>query len=135
VIAGPSGAKAGEARTPPAPGVAGVKDIAQLGIDDVRKVDLRVARVLAAEPVSKSQKLLKLQVDIGTEQRQIVAGIAQHYAPADLVGKLIVVVTNLQPAKLMGQESRGMLLAASDESGKLVLLTTAGDIAPGSGIR
>ena len=109
--------------------------LTELTIDDVRKVDLRVAKVIAAEPVPKSQKLLKLQVDIGTEQRQIVAGIAQHYAPADLVGKLIVVVANLKAAKLMGQESRGMLLAASDASGKLVILTTAADIAPGSGIR
>jgi methionyl-tRNA synthetase len=106
-----------------------------VSIDDVRKVDLRVARVVSAEGVPKSKKLLRLQVDLGTEQRQIVAGIAQHYNPADLVGKLIVVVANLQPATLMGQESRGMLLAASDAEGKLVLLAPAADIAPGSGIR
>ena len=127
-------AEAGQA----APGAVNVADPAtppELTIDDVRRVDLRVAKVIAAEPVPKSSKLLKLQVDLGTEQRQIVAGIAQHYAPADLVGKTIVVVANLKPAKLMGQESRGMLLAASDDSGKLVVLTTSADIAPGSRVK
>jgi methionyl-tRNA synthetase len=124
-----------DVRQAPVPGVAELKTLQELTIDDVRKVDLRVARVVAAEPVPKSSKLLRLQVDLGTEQRQIVAGIAQHYAPADLVGKLIVVVANLKPARLMGQESRGMLLAASDESGKLSVLTTLADIAPGSGIK
>jgi methionyl-tRNA synthetase len=117
------------------PGVADLKTLPELTIDDVRKVDLRVAKIIAAEPVPKSSKLLKLQVDLGTEQRQIVAGIAQHYAPADLVGKTIVVVANLKPATLMGQESLGMLLAASDESGKLAVLTTLADIPPGSVIK
>ena len=92
-------------------------------IDDFKKIDLRVAKVVACEKVPKSEKLLKLQVEVGTEQRQIVAGIAQHYAPEDLVGKSVVVVFNLQPAKLMGQESQGMLLAASDASGKLVVIS------------
>lgn len=124
-----------DARQAAAPGVAGLQALPELTIDDVRKVDLRVAKVIAAEPVPKSSKLLKLQVDLGTEQRQIVAGIAQHYAPADLVGKTIVVVANLKPARLMGQESRGMLLAASDESGRLAVLTTLADIPPGSGIK
>jgi methionyl-tRNA synthetase len=124
-----------EAQQGSAAGVADLTTLPELTIDDVRKVDLRVAKVLAAEPVPKSTKLLKLQVDLGTEQRQIVAGIAQHYAPADLVGKTIVVVANLKPAKLMGQESLGMLLAASDDSGKLVVLTTAADIAPGSRVK
>ena len=104
-------------------------------IDDFRKVELKLARVVAAEPVPKSNKLLKIQVEIGTEHRQVVAGIAQHYKPEDLVGKLIVVVVNLQPAKLMGQESQGMLLAASDSTGKLAVLTVNGELESGSGIK
>jgi methionyl-tRNA synthetase len=105
---------------------------APVTIDDFRKLDLRVARVIACEPVPKSTRLLKLQVEVGTERRQIVAGIAQHYAPADLVGRSVVVVFNLQPAKLMGEESRGMLLAASDESGHLTVITPSAEIASGS---
>lgn len=104
-------------------------------IDDFKKVDLRIARVTQAENVPKSEKLLKLQVDVGSEKRQIVAGIAQHYKPEDLVGKSIVVVFNLQPAKLMGQESQGMLLAASDSNGKLVVVTPSDDIESGSVVR
>ena len=104
-------------------------------IDDVRKMELRVARVLSCESVPKSKKLLKLRVDIGGQERQVLAGIAQHYAPDALVGKLIVVVANLQPAKLMGEESQGMLLAASDEGGRLVLISPAGDIAPGARVQ
>jgi len=88
-------------------------DPSHVSIADFRKVDLRVAEVIAAEPVPKSKKLLKLTVSLGDEQRTIVAGIAEHYAPADLVGKKVVVVANLEPAKLMGVESKGMLLAGS----------------------
>lgn len=101
-------------------------------LDDFKKVDLRVATVIAAERVPKSDKLLKLQVTVGQEHRQVVAGIAQHYTPEQLVGKDVVVVFNLQPAKLMGLESQGMLLAASDDAGHLVFLTPAGRIASGS---
>lgn len=104
-------------------------------IDDFKKVELRVAKILQCENVPKSEKLLKLQVDVGNEQRQIVAGIAKHYKPEDLIGKTVVVVYNLQPAKLMGQESRGMILAASDDDGKLFVISPAGDIAPGSVVR
>jgi methionyl-tRNA synthetase len=103
-----------------------------ISIDDFKKVDLRVATVLSCEKVAKSDKLLKLQVLIGLEQRQLVAGIAQHYKPEDLVGKKIIVVANLQPAKLMGNESKGMLLAASDTSGKLVFVTTSDEISDGA---
>lgn len=106
-----------------------------IGIDDFKKIDLRVARVVACEAVPKSEKLLKLQVEIGTERRQIVAGIAKHYKPEDLIGKSIVVVYNLQPAKLMGQESNGMVLAASDDEGKLLLVSPGGEIASGSVVR
>ena len=101
-------------------------------IDDFRKIDLRIAKVLEAERVPKSEKLLKLQISIGSEKRQLVAGIAQHYKPEDLIGKKIVVVANLQPAKLMGQESQGMLLAASNADGKLTILSTENDIDEGS---
>lgn len=118
----PAPAPAVPAQEPPKPTIT---------FDDFKKVDLRVAKIVAAERVPKSEKLLKLQVEIGTEQRQIVAGIAQHYAPEALVGKSIIVVYNLAPAKLMGQESQGMLLAASDASGKLAFVTPSGDIATG----
>lgn len=101
-------------------------------IDDFKKIDLRVATVLECEKVPKSDKLLKLQISLGAEKRQLVAGIAQHYKPSDLVGKKIVVVANLQPTKLMGTDSQGMLLAASDNDGKLVFVTTAGEISDGA---
>ncbi len=103
-----------------------------ISIDDFKNVDLRVATVLSCQKVAKSEKLLKLQVSIGLESRQIVAGIGQHYKPEDLVGEKIIVVANLQPAKLMGNESKGMLLAATEPSGKLVFVTTSGDIADGA---
>jgi methionyl-tRNA synthetase len=105
----------------------------RISIDDFMKVELRVARVLAAEAVPKSKKLLKLQVDLGTEQRTIVAGIAEAYEPDSLVGRTIVVVANLKPAKLMGIESNGMVLAASSETGKPILLTV--DAEPGFRVR
>lgn len=117
---------------PPAPAVPPKETIS---IGDFQKVDLRVARVLTCERVPKSEKLLKLQVDAGGEQRQIVAGIAQHYAPEQLVGKSVVIVFNLQPAKLMGQESKGMLLAASDTGGNLVVITPSAEISPGSVVK
>jgi methionyl-tRNA synthetase len=104
-------------------------------IDDFKKVELKLARVVGAELVQKSNKLLKIQVEIGAERRQIIAGIAQHYKPEDLVGRMIVVVANLQPAKLMGQESQGMLLAASDSTGKLAVLTVNAELESGSGIK
>ena len=104
-------------------------------IDDFKKIDLKLARILTAERVPKSDKLIKMQIEIGPERRQIVAGIAQHFKPEDLVGRLVVVVANLQPAKLMGQESQGMLLAASDNSGKLALLTVNADLESGSIIK
>lgn len=81
-------------------------------IDDFGKVQLRVGEILSAEPVEKADKLLKLQVNMGTEQRQIVSGIAKYYQPADLVGKHVIVVANLKPAKLRGVVSEGMILAA-----------------------
>ena len=95
------------------------------------KIELRVAEVLAAEAVPKSRKLLKLTVSLGDGPRTIVAGIAEHYAPADLVGKKVVVVANLEPAKLMGVESNGMLLAGSSGA-TLGVLTLDRDLPPGA---
>ena len=99
------------------------------------KVELRVAKVLAAERVPKSKKLLKLQVDTGTEQRTIVAGIAEAYEPEALVGRTIVIVANLQPAKLMGIESNGMVLAGSPDGGKPVLVSFDEPLPPGARVR
>lgn len=101
-------------------------------IEDFKKIDMRVATVVECEKVLKSDKLLKLQISLGSEKRQLVAGIAQHYKPTDLVGKKIIVVANLQPTKLMGTDSQGMLLAASDTEGKLVFVTTDGKISDGA---
>jgi methionyl-tRNA synthetase len=103
--------------------------------DDFAKVELRVALVLAAERVPKSDKLLKLSLDAGDPApRQILAGIAQHYEPETLIGKRVVIVANLKPRKLMGLESQGMVLAASDETG-LFVTTVSGDVKPGSVVK
>jgi methionyl-tRNA synthetase len=101
---------------------------------DFQKVRLRTARVLKAERVPGADKLLRLQIDLGSEQRQIVAGIAQHYAPEDLVGRWIVVVANLKPARIRGIESNGMLLAASHGS-TLRLVVVDGELPPGSAVK
>ena len=107
---------------------------APVTINDFGKIELRVAEVLAAEPVPKSKKLLKLTVSLGAERRTLVAGIAEHYAAADLVGKKVVVVANLAPATLMGVESNGMLLAGSAD-GKLAVLTLDRDLPPGAKVQ
>ena len=107
----------------------------RLTIDDFMKVELRVARVLEAEAVPKSKKLVKLRIDAGTEQRTIVAGIAEAYQTEQLVGRTIVIVANLKPAKLMGIESNGMVLAASPEGGLPTLLAVDESIAPGTRVR
>ncbi len=104
-------------------------------IDDFKKIDLRVAKVVNAEKVEKADRLLKLQLKIGDEERQIVAGIAQYYSPEELIGKNIIIVYNLKPAKIRGIESNGMLLAASTEDrSKVVILTPEKDIEDGSKI-
>lgn len=108
--------------------------------DDFAKVDLRVARITDAEPHPNADRLLKLQVDDGSgEPRQICAGIRGHYEPGDLVGRHIIIVANLKPRVIRGEESRGMLLAASDApkddpnaDRNVILLTPMSDIAPGS---
>jgi methionyl-tRNA synthetase len=105
----------------------------EITYDDFKKIDLRVARIVAAEAVPRSEKLVKLRIDVG-EERTIVAGIAKDYKPQDLVGKQIVVVVNLKPTKLMGVESHGMLLATDADKG-LTLLTFDKNAKPGSEVR
>ena len=103
----------------------------RIDIADFARVELRAARITAAERVAGSKRLVRLEVDLGTEKRQVVAGIAESYAPEGLVGKMVVVVANLKPAKLMGVESNGMVLAGSID-GKAVLCTFDGEIPPGT---
>ena len=106
----------------------------EITIDDFMKIDLRVATITAAERVPKTDKLMKIEVRIGEEERTIVSGIAQHYTAEELIGRNVIVIANLKAAKLRGIESRGMLLAASDGEGKLVL-ADAPDIASGSKVK
>jgi len=106
----------------------------RIDIADFARLELRAAKVTAAEKVEGSKKLLKLQVDLGTQSRQVVAGIAQTHAPEDLVGKTVVLVANLKPAKLMGVESNGMVLAGSVD-GKAVLCQFETEVAPGTKVR
>ena len=114
----------------PAPAAA-TEPTPRIKIDEFGKIELRVAEVIAAEALPKSKKLLKLTLSLGSEQRTVVAGIAEHYAPAELVGKKVVIVANLEAAKLMGVESNGMVLAAS-AGGKLAVLTLERDLPPGA---
>lgn len=97
--------------------------IAQIGIDDFMKVELRTAQILACEKVPKAKKLLKLQVDLGYEQRQVVSGIAKFYEPEALIGKKIILVANLKPAVLCGIESNGMILASGEDEVRVVFLS------------
>jgi methionyl-tRNA synthetase len=105
----------------------------EIGIDDFKKIDLRVATVVNAEPVPRAKKLLKLEIDLG-ERRTIVAGIAEHYAPESLIGRQIIVVANLKPVKLMGILSQGMLLAAGEDTGP-VLIRPDKEVARGVALR
>ena len=104
-------------------------------IDDFLKVELRVAQVKVAEKVKGADKLLRLEVDLGDEQRQILAGIAKAYDPEKLVGRKIVIVANLQPRKLRGLESNGMLLAASLDEGQPVLARFLEDVPIGAKLK
>ncbi|SRR6266508_4176701 len=104
-----------------------------ISIDEFRKVELKVATIRAAEPHPNADKLIVLQIDLGSEQRQICAGIRNHYVPEELIGKQIVVVANLETAKLRGLESQGMLLAASDE-GRVIILTPEKSVPAGSNV-
>jgi methionyl-tRNA synthetase len=111
----------------------------QITIDDFAKIELRVAQILVAERIPKADKLLRLEVDLGYEKRQILSGIAEFYAPEELIGRRIIVITNLAPRKMRGLESHGMLLAASQDvdgkPGKPILATMAEDIALGSRLK
>ena len=123
--AGTTASTAGVQQPNPMPSIA-----PPITIDDFLKIQLKTATVLSAERVPNSEKLIKLQVDLGTEKRQIVAGIGKKYEPNTLLGKRIVIVANLQPRKLMGIESQGMVLAAG-EANVEGLITVLEDVAPG----
>ena len=105
-----------------------------ISYDDFRKVDLRIAKIMSAERVEGSDKLLRLEVQIGDEKRQIVGGIGKVYAPENLIGKEIVIVANLEPRQLMGLESQGMLLAADSPEGPVLLMPDR-EVLPGSEIK
>lgn len=106
----------------------------EITIDDFSRLDIRVGKVVAAEKMEKSNKLLKLTVNSGLDTRTILSGIAQYYTPEEMVGKSVVFVANLAPRKMMGLESQGMILTASDGEGKVKLLQPAGDVEPGGSI-
>jgi methionyl-tRNA synthetase len=121
--------------TPPVPKAPAVAPDGKISIDDFVKVELRVAQVKVAERVKNSDKLLRLEVDLGTEIRQIVAGIAEAYAPETLVGRKVVIVANLAPRKLRGLESNGMIVAASLEDGQPVLAGFLEDVPVGARLK
>lgn len=104
--------------------------ISYISIEDFQKIDLRTAKIISAEAIPKAKKLLKLQVEVGNERRQLVAGLARDYSPEELVGKTVIIVANLKPAVIRGIESQGMLLAVED-NGKLSILTTEKPVASG----
>jgi methionyl-tRNA synthetase len=103
-------------------------------INEFAKLDLRIGKIENAEKVEGSKKLIKLEVDVGNEMRQLVAGIAEEYNPEDLIGRLVPVLVNLKPAKLMGVESRGMILAV-DVNGRPILLHPDKEVPAGNGVR
>ncbi|MHB9302552.1 methionine--tRNA ligase subunit beta [Thermofilum pendens] len=105
--------------------------MSQITISEFQRLDIRIGRILSAEPIKRSDKLLLLKVDLGTEQRQIVAGLAPYYKPEELVGKEVAVLANLQPKTIMGFVSQGMLLAAV-EDGKPVLLVPEKEVKVGA---
>lgn len=106
----------------------------RLSIEQFFELELRVAQIISAERVEKTDKLLKLQIDLGSEKRQIIAGIAQAYETEALIGKRIIVVANLEPARIRGVDSQGMLLAA-DLDGRPIVATFDEDIPPGTRVR
>jgi methionyl-tRNA synthetase len=110
-------------------------DGGKITIDDFAKIELRVGVVKVAERVPKADKLLRLEIDIGTEVRQVLAGIAEAYAPETLVGRKVVIVANLAPRKLRGMESNGMIVAASLEGGKPVLASFLEDVPVGARLK
>jgi methionyl-tRNA synthetase len=121
--------------TPPVAPATVAPEAEKISIDDFMKVELRTAKVLTAERVPKSSRLLKLLVDTGSGERTIVAGLAESYEPEAIVGRTVVIVFNLKPAKLMGIESNGMVLAASPDGGKATLVSFEEPPAPGTRVR
>ena len=111
-----------------------IQSKSEIAYEDFAKLELKVATVIACEKVAKADKLLKLEVDLGTEKRTIVSGIAQHYTPEEMTGKQVIVVTNLAPRKMKGIESQGMILTAEDINGKLQLLKPESLVSPGSNV-
>ena len=106
----------------------------EIQYDDFAKLELKAGTVTACEKIAKSDKLLKLEVDLGTEKRIIVSGIALHYTAEEMTGKQVIVVTNLAPRKMKGVESQGMILTAEDPDGNLQLLKPENMVAPGSNV-
>ena len=107
----------------------------EITIEDFEKIDLRVVKVLACEPIKKAKKLLKLKVDLNGEERQVVSGIAMHYKPEELVGKYVVLVANLKPVTLRGELSQGMILAAATDDDSILNLVNPGELQTGSQVR
>jgi methionine--tRNA ligase beta chain len=105
-----------------------------INFDDFRKLDIRIGKIISAEKVEGTEKLLRLEIDLGTEQRQIVAGIAESYLPDQIVGKEVPLLVNLEPRKIRGIESQGMILAV-DVEGKPILLHPEREVPPGSLVR
>lgn len=107
----------------------------EIHLEDFQKIDLRVGEVVSAERVEGTRALMVLRVNLGEEERTLVAGLAPYYAPEEIVGKRVVVVANLEPAVIRGIKSQGMLLAADDGQGNVSLVTVDRSIAPGSRVR
>jgi len=107
----------------------------QIGYEDFQKMDLKVAKIVAAERVPGATKILKLEVDLGTEKRQMVAGVAETYPPEELVGKSLIVIANLKPAVIRGIESQAMLLAAVGPDGKAIIPFFDREVAPGTKVK
>jgi len=104
-------------------------------IEDFKKLGLKIGRVIQAERINGSDKLLKLEIDLGNEKRQIVAGIGQSYQPEELINSEIIVVSNLEPKTIMSLESNGMLLATQDEESRVILIRPEKEVAPGSEVK
>jgi methionyl-tRNA synthetase len=131
----------GDEAAPPAPGgrqepkTKENTEMDTISYDEFKKMDLRVAQILAAERVPGATKILKIKIDLGTEQRQMVAGIAETYAPEDLAGKKLIVIVNLKPAVIRGIESQAMLLAAITADNKALIPFFDRDIPPGAVVK
>lgn len=106
-----------------------------INFEEFSKIEVRIGKIVEAERVPETDKLIRMQVDLGEESlRQIVSGIAEWYGPEDLIGKLIPIVANLEPRKFKGVESQGMIMAAKDETGKPILLHPADEVSPGASV-